>query len=362
MAKPTTPQPKNVTLQTIADLLGVSRTTVSNAYGKPDQLAPALQEKIFAAAKELGYAGPHPAARTLRSGRSGAVGLLLAESLSYAVNDPAAVLLLQGIAEVFDEAGTSLLLLPALADRRAGARAACEAVVDAFLVYSAAVDNPQLAAIVERRLPIVVIDEPPLPGAARVGVDDVCGAEAMARHLLALGHRAFAAITFPLREDDYRGFADPDRQAAATYPVTAARLGGYASTLRAAGLDWGAVPLYECPVNTQEEGCHAAGLLLDRHPRPTAIVALSDQLALGAIEAAARRGLAVPADLSVAGFDDVPAAATARPALTTVRQPLRAKGVVAARLVLEKWAATEPPDVSLPTELVVRASTGPVPP
>jgi len=353
-------QPKNVTLQTIADVLGVSRTTVSNAYGKPDQLAPALRQTIFATAKELGYAGPNAAARRLRIGRSGSVGLLLAESLSYAVNDPAAVLLLQGLAEVFDESGTSLLLLSALADRDAAVRAVREAVVDAFLVYSTATDDPALAAIVERRLPTVVIDEPPVPGAARVSVDDACGARAMAEHLLALGHRRFAAITFPLREDDFTGFADAERQAAPTYPATGARLGGYAALLAAAGLDWGAVPVYECRVNTREGGCLAAGLLLDRHPRPSAIIALSDQLALGALEAAAQRGLAVPGDLSVAGFDDIPAAAAARPALTTVHQPLREKGTVAARLVLQAWAATEPPEVSLPTALVVRASTGPV--
>src|SRR5215211_2215281 len=110
-----TGKPENaakITLQTIADLLGVSRTTVSNAYGKPDQLAPALREKIFKAAGELGYCGPNAAASALRRGHSGAVGLIFAEPLSYAVSDPAAAAFLQALAEVFDEKGTSLVILP----------------------------------------------------------------------------------------------------------------------------------------------------------------------------------------------------------------------------------------------------------
>src|SRR5215217_9072526 len=106
-----TGKPENaakVTLQTIADRLGVSRTTVSNAYGKPNQLAPALRAKILKVADELGYCGPDPVASALRRGKSGAVGIAFTEPLSYAVGDPASALFLQGLAEVFDSHGTSL--------------------------------------------------------------------------------------------------------------------------------------------------------------------------------------------------------------------------------------------------------------
>src|SRR4051812_42238471 len=106
-----------VTLQTIADRLGVSRTTVSNAFGKPDQLTPELRDRILAVARELDYCGPDPIAKSLRSGKSGAYGMLLTESLSYMMSDPAAVLFVQGIAEVFDEREVSLLILPARLDR-----------------------------------------------------------------------------------------------------------------------------------------------------------------------------------------------------------------------------------------------------
>ena len=111
-----------MTLQTIADRLGVSRTTVSNAYNRPDQLAPELRERVLAVASELGYTGPDAAARRLRSGGREAIGLLSTGWLSYAFTDPAAVLFMEGFARAIEEAG----LGPADAPRApATARRAC---------------------------------------------------------------------------------------------------------------------------------------------------------------------------------------------------------------------------------------------
>jgi DNA-binding LacI/PurR family transcriptional regulator len=352
---------ERVTLQTIADRLGVSRTTVSNAYGRPDQLAPGLREKILETAEELGYCGPNAAASALRRGRSGAVGLLWTEPLSYAVSDPAAVLFLQGLAEVFDEHGTSLLLLPAPVRREAGVGAARDAIVDAFLVYSIAADDPRLTPILQRKLPVVIIDEPRLPGAAYIGVDDRGGARAVAQHLIDLGHRHFGVITFPMREDNHTGWASAERQAAATFPVTKNRLLGYAEALSAAGVSWDSVPVYEGVTNMPEVGTAGMTALLQRTPRPTAILATADQLALGALAAAKSHRLEVPSVLSIAGFDDVPSAQTSQPPLTTIRQPLREKGTAAARMVVNGWDPEQPPELILPTELVIRDSTGPAP-
>jgi DNA-binding LacI/PurR family transcriptional regulator len=103
-----------------------------------------------------------------------------------------------------------------------------------------------------------------------------------------------------------------------------------------------------------EWGLEGGRLALAADPRPTALIAATDQLALGAIEAAREAGLGVPEDLSIVGFDDVPGAAWSRPGLTTVRQPLFEKGEVAGRLLTEHAA---PRDVILPVELVVRGST-----
>lgn len=286
-----------MTLKTIAEAVGVSRTTVSNAYNRPDQLAPELRDRILGAARELGYSGPDPAARRLRSGRRDAVGLLLAGGLAYAISDPAAVMLLQGVARATEAAGLAMLVVP---ERGDGVR---DAVVDAFCLYAMTADHPTVAAAQVRGVPLVVVDEPRLDGHAFVGCEERAGARLAAEHLLDLGHRRFAVLT-----DGGHG----------------ERLAGYREALTAAGAEWEEVPRFE--------------------PGPTAVLATTDRLALDVLEA-------VPDDVSVVGFDDIPAAAAAH--LTTVRQPLVEKGEIAGRLLSEGGAD----EVILPVELVVRGST-----
>jgi DNA-binding LacI/PurR family transcriptional regulator len=348
---------KRVTLQTIAEALGVSRTTVSNAYNRPDQLAPELRERILATAQALGYSGPDPAARRLRSGRREAVGLLLTEELSYAFTDPAAVILLEGIARATADAGLALLLVPQ--HGRGVGSAVQDAVVDAFCIYSMPDGHPNVLAALERRLPLVVVDEPRLEGHPYVGIEDRRGTRLAARHLLELGHRRFAVLCERTREDGYTGPLTPERERTCHYVITRERLAGYRDALERAGIAWDAVPKQELPVNDPERGLQGARAMLRSEPRPTALLATTDQLALGALEAAREAGLRVPADVSVVGFDDVPGAAWAQPPLTTVRQALLEKGEIAGRLLIA--AAPESRDFILPVALVERGSTGPAP-
>ena len=345
-----------VTLQTIADALGVSRTTVSNAYNRPDQLAPALRDRILATARELGYSGPDPAARGLRSGRRDVVGLLFTEQLSYAFTDPAAVLLLQGIARATEAAGVALLLVPA---HGRGARSAVQdAVVDAFCIYSMPDGHPNVHAALERRLPTIVVDEPRLEGHAYVGIEDRKGARLAAEHLLGLGHRRFALLCERSRDDGYSGPMTPERERTTTYAINRERTMGYRDALEAAGIAWDRMPKHELPANHPDQGLEGARAVLATDPRPTALLAGTDQLALGALEAARERGLTVPRDLSVVGFDDVPGAAWSQPPLTTIRQPLLDKGEIAGRMLLADHPDRE---VILPVELVVRGTTAPPP-
>jgi DNA-binding LacI/PurR family transcriptional regulator len=350
-----------VTLQTIATALGVSRSTVSNAFSRPDQLAPALRERILRVAAELGYPGPHPVARTLRRGRIGALGLLLTEALTYAFRDPAAVLFLEGVAEELQEADLGLLLVPARPDHPFDPAAIRTALVDGFLVYSVSDGHPALEAVLRRRVPIVVVDQPRLPEARLVVIDDEAAAYGAAKHLVELGHRHFAILTDRLSVGRFRPGIRVGTQKESGFEVTRLRLNGYRRALDEAGVDWESVPVAECFPNAPQAGQQAVAMLLSRTPQPTAILSITDQLALGALAGAAAAGLAVPRDLSVVGFDDVPDAARAEPPLTTVRQPLLEKGRIAARLL------TGPPDsavrvVQLATELVVRGSTAPPPP
>lgn len=346
-----------VTLQTIADMVGVSRATVSNAYNRPDRLTAELREQILSTASRLGYAGPDPAARQLRLGRAGVVGLLFTEPLSYAFSDPAATLFLGAVARECETADAGLLLLPSPPDADA-ANTIRRAVVDAMCIYSMPEDHEAVDAVLERRLPTVFVDQPRIRGTAFVGVDDRHGGRLLGEHVRDLGHRRIGILTPRLLPDDYTGPVGRERLAATTYRVFRERLGGIENALLGRQ-DPDATVTAQEHSNTPEAGEAGTHALLDREPGITAVLALTDQLALGALRAARARGLAVPDDLTVTGFDDIPAAATTDPPLTTVRQPLADKGTVAGQLLLQ-LVRTEPAEERLlDLQLAVRGSSGP---
>jgi DNA-binding LacI/PurR family transcriptional regulator len=351
MAKP---KPR-ATLQTIADAVGVSRATVSNAYNRPDQLTAKLRERILATARELGYPGPDPAARRLRHGGAGAIGVVLTERLSYAFSDPAAVAVLEGLARRCEEARAGLLLIPVTAAGEGAERVVRDAVADGFCVYSLPDGHPAVAAVLERRLPAVMVDEPRVDGAGFVGVDDREGGRLAAAHLVELGHRRVASIVPTLVPDERTGPVDASRLERAAYHVDRERLEGIRAGLGGAPLATPERPVHEC-ANGQDAAAAVVRELLTADARPTAIVATTDQLALGAVRACAEHGLEVGRDVSVVGFDDVPEAA--RAGLTTIHQPLVEKGDAAGRLLIGAGGELGEA-VELPVELAVRASTGP---
>jgi DNA-binding LacI/PurR family transcriptional regulator len=349
---------RKATLASLAAELGVSRTTVSNAYNRPDQLSPQLRQRVLDTARRLGYPGPDPMARSLRTRQAGAVGLIFTETLSYAFRDPAAVAFLEGMALACEEAGTGLLLVPAAPGGLPDPNIVHRAAVDGFVVYSMPDDDPYIAAVLQRPVPAVIVDEPVGAfGVDWVGLDDRAACAEIGRHLVELGHRRIGVIASRLSSERQDGPADLARQASAAYAVERLRLAGLSDGLAAGGVDWTAVPVEERFDNAPAAGASAAAALLDRHPDLTAIACTTDVFALATLDVAARRGLRVPADLSVTGFDDVPQAAVAD--LTTVRQPMLEKGRVAGRLLLDESERPEARHVLLPTELIVRGSTAP---
>ena len=346
----------------VAEELGVSSMTISNAYNHPERVSESLREQIFETAERLGYAGPDPVARSLRRQKTNLAGVLYSNPLSYAFDDAAQVLFLKGVAAATEEAGMGLVLVPGSVGSSPNERAsaAMDAAVDGFVVYSIADDDPLVEAALRRRLPMVIADQPLLEDVPFVGIDNESAAREVARHLVDLGHEHFGVVSFSIAAADRApGIADSRRQRSATLRVTRARLAGYEAVLEAAGLPWKEVPVYECFGSSKALGREAADALLSQDPSLTAILALSDQLALGVIEAAKERGLSVPEDLSVAGFDDVPEAATSRPPLTTVHQDHTKKGELAGRLLVAQLREEETEDTDLlPARLVVRGSTG----
>lgn len=349
------------TLATLAAELHISRTTVSNAYNRPDQLSPALRARVLAAAERLGYPGPDPVARSLRTRRAGAVGLLLTETLSYAFRDPGAVDFLAGLAEACEDAGQGLLLVPAHPDRDhvEAAQAVQSAGVDGFVVYSVASDDPYLAAVLARPVPTVICDQPlDLPDVDRVGVDDRGGMRALAEHLTSLGHNRFGVLCMRLGRDRHDGVVGAQRWREATFHVQRERLAGLAEGLAAVGLDLAGMPVVERFEHGVEHGRTATAQLLDADPGITALVCTTDVLALGALDEAAARGVDVPGALTVTGFDGIPQARAA--GLTTVVQPVVEKGRSAGALLLTPVTGRpEPRTVVLPTELVVGRTSGP---
>ena len=372
------------TLDVVADAVGVSRATVSNAYNRPDQLSAPLREQVLRAAKELGYPGPNPTARSLATSRTGAIAVLLDTSLSTAFSDPALSVTLDALARVVEPGGHALLLLPG-GDPRGGppAERVLAAQADIAVAYSLADGTPALDSVRERGLPLAVIDQPLLPGTARIGCQDRLGAALAARHLVELGHRRFGILAAASRVTPGGGPLTPAQGAAAPFRDTRERLAGYLEVLApsagvvvgdagglAAGVvveDTADVVIEEAAGLSAESAMTGAFALLGRTPRPTALLCMSDQLALAALAVARQLGIRVPEELSVVGFDDTSVAGWSEPPLTTVRQDLAAKGRIAGELVLHLLAGTFPAAPTLPTlptspgevpvELVVRAST-----
>jgi DNA-binding LacI/PurR family transcriptional regulator len=345
---------RRVRLRDVAERAGVSVGSASQAFGRPELVSEELRKRVLAAAEALGYPGPDPAARRLRMGRAGAVGLIFAERLGYQFTDPAAPAFLRGIAAGMQEAPTGLLLIPDSRNRSEAARTVREAAVDGFIVYSTPQNDPRVEAALARRVPVVTVDQPRGAATPFVGIDDRAAARSAAVHLRELGHERVAVLSFVTALGP-GGSLELD--------LSAERLEGYKEGLAEA---WDAGLVRTVRPNAPEPARDATAELLRAPDPPTAILAMSDILAIGALEAAAEEGVAVPEELSVVGFDDSPVALHATPPLTTVAQPHEEKGRLAARWLMEEVERGQRPEdgrrrAILPTELVVRESTAPAP-
>jgi DNA-binding LacI/PurR family transcriptional regulator len=331
--------------------------TVSNAFSRPDQLSSQLRDRILTAAEELGYAGPDPSARALARGTTGAVGVLLTDSIRYAFTDEVATTFLGAIAEELAPTGLALTLL--LATDHGSMIPARDVPMDGAFVYSCDMESTAVDWLKRRKLPLVFVDQVPAPGIPSINIDDQSGARAAAQHLIDLGHRRIDIITENISGDC--GIVDDPLDVADNH-VIKQRLLGWFDALHTAGIKPTVVqegPSYDSP------GTDSARLLLEVADRPTAILCFSDVIAYGVVHTASSLGLSVPDDLSVVGFDDNPLAKRMRPALTTVRQDVAAKGHAAAAALTAAIARSRSGattgararHVLLPTELIVRDST-----
>jgi DNA-binding LacI/PurR family transcriptional regulator len=321
------------TMAEVARAAGVSVMTVSYAYGQPQRVSEQARGKVFEAAERLGYPGPHPVARSLRRGRAGALGVVLGEHLTYAFDDPQAARFLAGVAEVCVEHGLALTILP-ITGAPADVERVAEAAVDGFVVWTTADDDPVVDAIAATGIPTAIHGGPQREDIPLVAADELAAARAVAAEAFAAARRP-AVLSFPL--DRSRNAAivrgpDPD---AADFRVTRRRLAGFRDAWHDLGGTWQDVQVAVCARNSSAEAQDAALALLTGPEPPDAVAAMSDELAIGVLRAAARLGLSLP----VTGWDDSDAAAEA--GLTTVRQSLREQGIRCARAALGEPGAGE---------------------
>jgi DNA-binding LacI/PurR family transcriptional regulator len=342
-----------VTMKTLANKLGVSVTTVSNAYSKPDRLSSELREQILATASELGYCGPSAAGRALRCGKTDVCGFLFHGGISQAFSDPYSILLLSGLSEAVEDYGASVLLLRAPEAEEATNQLLQRAAIDALVIGSSGGRESGLEQLRQRGVRIVRTE--PSPEGDWVTVNDGKGGRLVGKHLWQLGHRRVVVIAAGASKGGMESFDySPDG-------VDEGLFDGTYESERIRGL-WEKMPDARITVvfaghGIRESGRRAAVEVLDVQDRPTAIVGLSDVLALGAWDAAQERGLVCGRDLSITGFDDIPDAGFL--GITTVRQPITEKGRLLGRLAMDPDYPTR--QVTLPIELVVRSSTGPAP-
>jgi DNA-binding LacI/PurR family transcriptional regulator len=362
MSRSPTPR-RRATLASLAAELKVSRTTVSNAYNRPDQLSADLRARVLATAKRMGYAGPDPVARSLRTRKAGAVGLVLTEPLNYSFSDPAAVNFVAGLAESCEEVGQGLLLVAVGPGRSVaeGSNAVLAAGVDGFVVYSVSDDDPYLQVVRQRHMPVVVVDQPKhVPGASAVYIDDRKAMRELADHVIGLGHVDIGLLTMRLDRDRFDGdavVASPERLRSRHFHVQRERIDGVRDAMTAAGLDPESLTVVESYEHLPTSGGAAAAVALEANPRITALMCTADVLALSAMDYLRARGIYVPGQMTVTGFDGV--AEALRRGLTTVAQPNLEKGIRAGRLLHTPPRSGLPVDDVLETELIRGRTAGP---
>ncbi|MBX0329484.1 LacI family transcriptional regulator [Oscillochloris sp. ZM17-4] len=333
-----------VTIEEIARLADVSRSTVSRVLNNHPSVRPHVRERVLEVIRTQDYT-PNAAARSLASARSRAISVVIPRSAAQIFTDPFFALALQGISEGCISGGYFLMLSMVTPDHeeRFYNQVLRGQHFDGVLMLSSDIDDPLLPRLIRDRMPLVLIGQHPyLEGIVSVDVDNREGARLAVDHLIGLGYRDIATISGSL-----------------LMMAGQARRDGYKQALLAAGIPISPELLVEGGFS-QEGGYIAMRSLIALPNRPRAVFVASDTMAIGALRAIAEAGLRVPEDIAVVGFDDLPTAAYASPPLSTVRQPIIELGAAAVRALIAQIESPEPQQrlQILPTQLVVRASCG----
>ena len=333
------------TLEEVARLANVSRSTVSRVINDHPNVRPETRERVWQAVRKSGYQ-PHALARSLVTNRTQIIGMIIPEAVTTLFTDPFFPLLLRGATEACNTHRYQLLL--SLFDDPTGQEEMYQRVLhggylDGVILASTSLDDPLIPDLLRDRIPFVSVGQYPNGRVHYVDVDNVGGARIAVEHLIRLGHQRIATITGPLDM-----IAGQDR------------LEGYRQALKAHRIPVEEELIVEGDY-TENSGVVAMQRLLPASP--SAVFVASDMMAIGALKALRQTGRLVPQDIALVGFDDISIASAIEPALTTVRQPIERMGSMAVEVLLSVLEGSSEEEalahrIILPPELVVRASCG----
>lgn len=354
------------TLAHVAAHAGVSISTASLAFSASGPIAKATRERVLNAAEELGYRGPSALGRQLRSGRTGIVGVVFGDALRRTFRDPVSISVLDGVTRTLGERGLGVLLIPGgyHYESPTGLNPLLEtAAMDAaILLWGSQEDDPVYQVLNQRGIPTVISEGKEIPGSPFVGLKDRQGIADLTGRIVALGHTKIGVITLGLNSGNAPGPVSS---------ITLKNLENYVchpSHGRLQGVfdaDVTPVAIWEANGSLVEEGQAGARYLLDPQNYsdpaqvPTAIIAQSDLLAAGALQAARDLGYSVPEDISIAGFDGVDLPWLGADKLTTVLQPLAYKGELLAQGVISVLEGEVPEPIYLEVGFQEGTTTAP---
>ena len=328
------------TLEEVAQLAGVSRSTVSRVINDHPSVRAETRRRVWEAIRESGYR-PHAVARSLVTKRTHIIGVVIPELVTDLFTDPFFPILLRGGTEACNERGYQLMLslFSASADRQEMyERLVGNSYLDGVIVASAALDDPLIPDLQRDGVPCVCVGRSAEGRVHSVDVDNVGGAQTAVEYLIGLGHRRIGAVTGRLDTAHGQDRLEGYRQALTTHRI---------------------------PVNedliVEGDFTEGSGMIGVQHllpAEPSAVFVASDTMAVGVLKALRQAGRRVPQDISLVSFDDIPVASAIEPPLTTVRQPIRRMAALAVETLLDliEQRGSGPRRIVLPTELVIRES------
>ena len=337
---------RRITINLLAEKAGVSKTAVSFAFNNPSRISKTTRERILRIADEYGYV-PDPVARTLATRKVGSIGFLIPQSIPVAFKNPFLSQVLQGIGSVCQKEGFSLTVVPPL--KGCILKGIRSAAVDGFVTFGLETHLKIVELIRQRNIPLVVVDGKRSKNIPSVNTDDLGGAEKIMEYVLSRGHRRIVILSLKSASKvDQENFSR----------VRDLRLKGYENALESFGLkiDGRNVKVINCECS-MAGGRKAAEKIFPLKKLPTAVVAMSDIIAIGVFAYCREHGIEIPKDISLAGFDNIPEASLISPALTTVSQSAFEKGLKAGEILIDLLHGRKTDNfVEFNTDIIIRDS------